>query len=281
MAKSKQLPAGKSKAAKVKAAAKRATAKKASKKKSSPAGPKAPTAPESAKAPVSSPTGSLVSPETWAADQARLQSAAEDADTVDELNQEEASADSDYTSRVSEAKTLAAKRKLDLAKQKSEFDKTKSDDYKSAGNAFAYRGASRSSAASRGVRDIATQHSRVDNEFTGETVAADNFVKDTEANAATLRGERKAYVTKRRGTLAHRAASRGVYSDGAANGEAGVSAPTFAPGAAAAAKAKKAKAAPTFKGKYQGPDKYKGDKKKIAAAKAAAAKRRVAKKGMK
>jgi hypothetical protein len=292
MAKVKQLPAGKSKADKLKEAAKRkaAAAKKASataksdKSKATAAkaatqpGP-APTAAPSAQAPVSSPNGSLVSAQTWEADQARLQSAVEDADTTDELNSQDVEADTKYTSAVNEATKTAAQRKLELAQQKDQWSKAKGDDYKNLDTNMAYRGAARSSAADRGLAQVKTAHTNTANQFANEETNATNYVTDVEAKAKIAREATKGYVTKRRGTLAERAAARGVLSVGSApvdNEEAGIEPPTMLPpstpsvAAKAAAKTSKASAA-----------KAKAAKTAAAKAKAAAAKRRIAKKGKK
>jgi hypothetical protein len=277
MAKVKQLPAGKSKAAKLKEAAKRKAAtskkKKATTKVADPS-VATPTAPLSAQAPVSSPTGSLISPETWAQDQARLQSAAEDQDTADSLNEAEADADATYTSRTTEAAKAAALRKIELQKQKDQFDKEKSTDFKNLNTNMAYRGASRSSAADRSTKELGNQHTNIANSYKDAELSVDTEVSDINTKAFNEREATKSYVNKRRGTLAQRAAARGVYSEGAGSEDGGVNAPGIDGPATPAAKA--AKAAKTYKGKYRGPDKYKGNMAKVAAAKrAAAAKRRV------
>lgn len=278
MAKSKQLPAGKSKAAKLKEAAKRKAAASTKKKKaSSSAGGAAvnlPEAPISAQAPVSSPTGSLISRETWEQDQARLQSAAEDADSLDELNTAEADADAAYTAKTNAAKTAAAKRKLEIEQQRGEFEKSKSTDFKALNTSMAYRGATRSSAAMRGTADVTTQHNNIANQYKNAELGVDTEVNDINTQATNEREGVKAMVTRRRGTLAQRAAARGVYSAGAGSEDGGVDAPGINGPASPVTAA--TKAAKTYKGKYRGPDKYKGNMAKVAAAKrAAAAKRRV------
>jgi hypothetical protein len=272
MAKKKQLPAGKSKADKLKDAAKRkaATSKK-KKPASSPAGSavETPAAPASAQAPVSSPTGSLVSRETWEQDQARLQSAAEDADTLDELNATESDADSSYTAKVNAAKTAAAKRKLELEQQKGEFEKSKSSDYKALDTSLAYRGASRSSAAVRGTSDVMTQHTNTANQFKNAELGVDTEVKDINTQAEIERGTIKGRVAKRRQTLAQRAAARGVYSAGAGQADGGVNAPginTKAPTVKVAKPSKSVSKAVKSRGTQIKVD---------AARRAAAAKRRV------
>lgn len=282
MAKTKQLPAGKSKAITAAAKRKAASSKTSTTKKSTttkkvsaprvaaPSAVATPTAAVSAKAPVSSPTGSLISQETWQSDQARLQSASEDQDTVDTLNETEANADSTYTAKTTAAAKAAALRKLELDQQKAQFEKNKSEDYKNLDNSMAYRGATRSSAAERGYKGVVNQHTNIANEYKNAASAVDTEVNDINTQAYNEREATKGFVTKRRGSLANRAAAKGVYSVGSASEDGGVSAPIIndaepaSPGAPAASPASPASPA------------AKAAKKKKAASNTAAAKRRIA-----
>lgn len=224
----------------------------------------APTAPISAQAPVSSPTGSLISRETWQSDQARLQSAADDAEAAETLNETESAADSEYTSTINETTKAAAQRKLELQKNREELRRRKADDFKGLNTNLAYRGASRSSAAARGTKEIATAHSTAETGLNNAETAVNNEVNDITTQATNNRESIKARVAKRRQTLAQRAAAQGVYSVGSAAEDTGVDAPTIdnTPEPVAPAPAP---AAP-------------GKKKKSAAARAEAAKRRISKK---
>lgn len=288
--KKKQLPAGKSKAAAVKSAAKRklaTTKSKASTKKigtattSSPAGgANNPLQPVSVKAPVSSPDGSLVSPETWQSDLARLQSAADDQDTLDSLNEAETKADSDYTSRTTEATKNAALRKLELARQKDNYEKSKSTDYKNLDANLAYRGATRGSAAERGLKEVATTHANLDNEYKNAESSVDTELNDVKTRAYNEREQIKGFVTKRRGSLAARAAAKNVYSVGSAAKDSGDTAPSL-PAESSSYDSTPAPAAPAAAPTAVTPMptiKKTSTKKKKATSNAAAAKRRIAKK---
>ena len=253
----KQLPAGKSKlkaAAKRKVASKKTSSKATTKKaavKPKASAPSSPIVAPDVQAPVSSPTGSLVSPETWRSDQARLQSKYDDAQTVEELNQAEADADENYTKANTEATRASTQRKLELDKQQGEFEKSKAGNYNDVNSTMAYRGASRSSAAARATRQVDTFHNNLDSQYRNERTDADNLVSDTATNSYTEREKVKGRIAAKRGWLATKAASEGVLSEGSSSNPAlppQVTAPTVedtpAPEPATASEPEPAKVTP-------------------------------------
>lgn len=222
---------------KVQNAAKRRSASGKAKKKSvsaSPApkavAPAAPTAPEnvySATSPVANTNGSLVSPATWEQDQARLQASADDAETAQNLNEEELGAATDYESELASHREKAKLDRLQLDQEKSQFERSKADQYKDLNESLSYRGSLRGSAARRNLASLTSAHSQQETAFSTQDAGITSGLASSEGAAAARKQGRLTNVASRRGILANRAAGKGVYSPGSSPvSDTGITSPT-------------------------------------------------------
>jgi hypothetical protein len=222
---------------KVVSAAKRAAKKANTKKKSKVVKPKVATKPKvttpakpeptaPVKVPVAGADGSLVSPETWQQDQARLTALREDQDALENIENEEASAALDYDSKKAEYDRDARQRRLDIQKQKQGFQQQKNYDKADLNSNLSYRGAARSSAASRKFSELTSQHAAVDKDLT-DAEADTNLSFDVAApELANTKKTRLSLAAERRRKLAERAAAKGSYTAGTKPvGDTGIVAP--------------------------------------------------------
>lgn len=163
-------------------------------------------------APVGMPDGSLVDPNQWEADQARLMAAEEDNAEYDSLIAEEQDANLTEQSDVATAEQRRAAARLSASKKLKDFQPTKVENKKNLDNALSYRGMGRSTAYKRKNMDLTNQHNAVETGIAAEQTKAEQDYTTNIGLAAQRKQARLAAVTPRKNLLAQRGARAGVYT---------------------------------------------------------------------
>lgn len=239
--------------------------KPAVKPASKPATAPTPTAP--VEVPVAGSGGSLVTPETWEQDQARLVFNREDQAEAFDLNQQSNEAVLDYQSTMNDLQRARDTTKLGITQQRDQMNTQRPQDFADLNSSLSYRGVGRrGSAAARKIGSLTSSYTQAGNALdAADTKATTDFDTDS-ATAFNRQNTTLTGIAQRRLQLAGNASAGGSYTTGTTPAtDTGVEAPkaTSNPPKPAAKPAVKpaAKPATKFKGKYPGPDIFKGNAK--------------------
>jgi hypothetical protein len=180
-------------------------------------GPAAAAAPEAFNplappSPVGMPDGSIVDPNQWESDQARLMAAEDDNAEYDSLIAEEQDANLTEQSEVATQEQQRAAKRLAASQKLKEFQPTKVDNKKNLDNALSYRGMGRSTAYKRKNMELTNQNNAVETGIAAEQTKAEQDYTTNIGLAAQRKQARLAAVTPRKNLLAQRGARAGVYT---------------------------------------------------------------------